>query len=249
MVIVNRALIFSPGCGKTTVVSLLERSVTGEKHNQLTAFRQLTRHRFYSADSGQILCNGIDISACCLEDYRRDMSLVSQEPNLFDGTIRENILLGVDPDTTTEEQVVQACRDAEIHEFITSLPDGYSTEIGSRGVTLSGGQKQRFAIARALIRNPRMLLLDEATSNLDSDTERAVQVVFERTRKNRTMIMVAHRLATIQNADVIFVLGDGRVLEKGNHATLLKMRGLYYQMVSIFLPPQSMTARLLLLDM
>lgn len=196
-------------------------------------------YRFYSADAGQIMYNDTDISTLCLDDYRRNISLVSQEPNLFDGTIRENILLGVDPDTTTEEQVEQACRDAEIHEFIMSLPDGYNTEIGSRGVTLSGGQKQRFAIARALIRNPRLLLLDEATSNLDGDTERAVQAVFERTRKNRTMIMVAHRLATIQNADVIFVLGDGRVLEKGNHVTLLKMRGLYYQMVSTFLPTTS----------
>lgn len=126
-----------------------------------------------------------------------------------------------------------------------SLPDGYNTEIGSRGVTLSGGQKQRFAIARALIRNPRLLLLDEATSNLDGDTERAVQAVFERTRKNRTIIMVAHRLATIQNADIIFVLGDGRVLEKGNHATLLKMRGIYYQMVSRSPPPVVITTRLL----
>ncbi|KAK3401641.1 P-loop containing nucleoside triphosphate hydrolase protein [Sordaria brevicollis] len=204
------AIVGPSGSAKTTLISLLER--------------------FYSPDEGQILYNGNDISTVCLDDYRKDISLVSQEPNLFHGTIRENILLGVDPDTTTEEQVEQACRDAEIHDFIISLPDGYNTEIGSRGVTLSGGQKQRFAIARALIRNPRLLLLDEATSNLDGDTERAVQAVFEKTRKNRTMIMVAHRLATIQNADVIFVLGDGRVLEKGNHATLLKMRGSYYQM-------------------
>ena len=150
----------------------------------------------------------------------------------------------MNPDTTTEEQVHQACRDAEIHEFIMSLPDGYNTEIGSRGVTLSGGQKQRFSIARALIRNPRLLLLDEATSNLDGDTERAVQAVFERTRKNRTMIMVAHRLATIQNADIIFVLGDGRVLEKGNHTTLLKMRGIYYQMVSTLLRSLLVTIQL-----
>ncbi|KAK1776281.1 P-loop containing nucleoside triphosphate hydrolase protein [Copromyces sp. CBS 386.78] len=151
------AIVGPSGSGKTTVVSLIER--------------------FYSADSGQILYNGTDISAVCLEGYRRDISLVSQEPNLFDGTIRENILLGVNTETTTEEQVQQACRDAEIHEFITSLPDGYNTDIGSRGVTLSGGQKQRFSIARALIRNPRLLLLDEATSNLDGDTERAVQAV------------------------------------------------------------------------
>jgi ABC-type multidrug transport system fused ATPase/permease subunit len=113
-----------------------------------------------------------------------------------------------------------------------SLPDGYHTEVGTRGVTLSGGQKQRLAIARALIRNPRLLLLDEATSNLDAETERSVQAVFEKNRKNRTMVVVAHRLATVQNADVIFVLADGRVVEKGDHSSLLSRRGMYYRMVS-----------------
>lgn len=156
---------------------------------------------------------------------------MSQESSLFDGSIQENILLGVDEETTTEEQLYQACRDAEIHDFIVSLPDGYDTQVGSRGVTLSGGQKQRLAIARALIRNPRLLLLDEATSNLDAETERAVQAVFERNKKNRTMVVVAHRLATVQNADVIFVLADGRVVEKGNHVSLLDSRGIYYQLV------------------
>jgi len=167
-----------------------------------------------------------------MRPYRQDISLVAQEPNLFDGSLRENIMIGVDDDSVTEEQMHQACRDAEIHDFIVSLPDGYSTEAGSRGVLLSGGQKQRLAIARALIRNPRLLLLDEATSNLDAETEKAVQAVFEKNKKNRTMIVVAHRLATVQNADVIFVLGDGRVMEKGNHAALLRQKGIYYQMVS-----------------
>lgn len=123
------------------------------------------------------------------------------------------------------------CYDAGIEEFIASLPKKHDTKIGPRGVALSGGQKQRVAIARALIRNPRLLLLDEATSSLDSETERSVQAVFERTRKGRTMVVVAHRLATIQNADVIFVIGDGRVAETGTHASLLKKRGVYYQMV------------------
>ena len=159
------------------------------------------------------------------------MSLVAQEANLFDGTLRENILLGVDEETTPDEAVFQACRDADMHEFIISLPDGYQTAVGTKGLALSGGQRQRLAIARALIRNPRLLLLDEATSNLDAATEGAVQAVFERNKANRTMIVVAHRLATVQNADVIFVLGDGRVMEKGNHATLVKQRGIYYQMV------------------
>jgi len=178
------------------------------------------------------LYNGLDIADLSLGPYRKEISLVAQESNLFDATIKENILIGVDEDVVTDDQLHQACRDAEIHDFITSLPDGYNTEVGTRGVLLSGGQKQRLAIARALIRNPRLLLLDEATSSLDAETEKAVQAVFEKNKKNRTMVVVAHRLATVQNADVIFVLGDGRVMEKGDHATLLSRRGIYYQMVS-----------------
>ncbi|KAK0628761.1 P-loop containing nucleoside triphosphate hydrolase protein [Bombardia bombarda] len=204
------AIVGPSGSGKTTVISLLER--------------------FYTPNSGRIQCNGLDIADLTMSAYRKEISLVAQEPNLFDGTLRDNILLGVDPDNTTDEQLHQACRDAEIHDFIVSLPDGYNTEVGTRGVTLSGGQRQRLAIARAVIRNPRLLLLDEATSNLDAETEKAVQAVFEKNKKNRTMIVVAHRLATVQNADVIFVLGDGRVMEKGDHAALLKKRGIYYQM-------------------
>ncbi len=126
----------------------------------------------------------------------------------------------------------QACRDAEIHDFITSLSDGYNTDVGSRGIALSGGQKQRIAIARALIREPHLLLLDEATSSLDSESEKLVQSAFERASKGRTMIVVAHRLATVQNADIIFVLGEGKVLETGDHAQLLRKKGVYYQMVS-----------------
>ena len=167
-----------------------------------------------------------------LKDYRQAISLVAQEATLFEGSIRENILLGVDENGVTDEELHQACRDAEIHDFIISLPMGYNTEVGTKGVALSGGQKQRVAIARALIRKPRVLLLDEATSNLDSETEKAVQAVFEKTRKGKTMVVVAHRLATVQNADVIFVIGDGQVLESGNHQSLLKQRGVYYQMVS-----------------
>jgi energy-coupling factor transporter ATP-binding protein EcfA2 len=165
--------------------------------------------------------------------YRKNLSLVAQEATLFKGTIRENIMLGVDPASTTDELLFQACRDASIHEFIISLPEGYNTNIGSRGVSLSGGQKQRLAIARALIRDPSILLLDEATSSLDSESERLVQAAFERAGKGRTMVVVAHRLATVQNADVIFVLGEGGVLlEKGSHVELLKKRGAYWQMVS-----------------
>lgn len=189
--------------------------------------------RFYKVKSGSITYNDIDIDDIDLRGYRNTISLVAQEPSLFDGTIRENILLGVDADSITDEELERVCRDAEIHDYIISLPEGYNTKVGIKGILLSGGQKQRVSIARALIRNPRLLLLDEATSNLDSETEKLVQGVFERTKKSRTMIVVAHRLATIQNADIIFVLGDGQVLESGTHISLLQKRGVYYGMVRL----------------
>ncbi|KAK4236760.1 P-loop containing nucleoside triphosphate hydrolase protein [Achaetomium macrosporum] len=204
------ALVGASGSGKTSIISLLER--------------------FYDVTKGQILFNGKDISTVNVYQYRKLLSLVAQEPSLFHGTIRENILLGVDPATVTDEQLHQCCKDASIHDFIVSLPDGYNTNIGSRGVSLSGGQKQRLSIARALIRNPRVLLLDEATSSLDSESEKLVQAAFERVAKGRTTVAVAHRLATIQGADIIYVLGEGKVLEKGTHAELLKQKGVYWHM-------------------
>ncbi|PFH56359.1 hypothetical protein XA68_16620 [Ophiocordyceps unilateralis] len=204
------ALVGASGCGKTSIISLMER--------------------FYDLEKGRILCNGKDISELDLYAYRKHLSLVAQEATLFQGTIRDNIMLGVDEATVTEAQLHQACRDASIHDFIVSLPEGYDTNVGSRGVALSGGQKQRVAIARALVRDPDVLLLDEATSSLDSESERLVQEAFERAGHGRTMLVVAHRLATVQNADVIFVLGEGRLLEKGNHAELLRHKGAYWQM-------------------
>ncbi|RSL47167.1 hypothetical protein CEP53_010032 [Fusarium sp. AF-6] len=205
------AFVGASGCGKTSIISLLER--------------------FYQPEKGQILCNGKDISDVNIYTYRKHLSLVAQEPTLFQGTFRDNILLGIDPSTVTDDQLHSACRDASIHDFIASLPEGYNTNIGSRGVSLSGGQKQRVSIARALIRNPQVLLLDETTSALDSESEKLVQAAFERAEKGRTMIAVAHRLATVQNADVIYVFGEGgHVLERGSHGQLLKKRGVYYQM-------------------
>lgn len=153
------------------------------------------------------------------------------------GTIRGNILLGLDPDTITEPQLHAACRNASIHDFVASLPEGYNTDIGSHGVSLSGGQIQRICIARALVRNPRILLLDEATSSLDSESERLVQAAFELAAKGSVVIAIAHRLPTVQNADGIFVLGEGVcLLEKGSHSELLKKRGAYYQMVRLTTP-------------
>ena len=153
------------------------------------------------------------------------------DSNVISGTIKENILLGVDAETVTDEQLHEVCRDAHIHDFIASLPNGYETPVGNKGVALSGGQKQRISIARAIIRNPQVLLLDEATSSLDSESEKQVQAAFERASKGRTMIVVAHRLATVQNADIIFVLGEGMILEKGSHTELLKNKGIYWNMV------------------
>ena len=210
------ALVGPSGCGKTSVVSLLER--------------------FYEPQKGKILCNGTNIADIDEKEYRNAISLVAQEPILYQGTIRENILLGV-AEATTQEALYEACREAEIHDFIMSLPDSYNTDVGTKGINLSGGQKQRIAIARALIRDPKILLLDEATSSLDSESEKLVQKSFEKAgRKGRTMVVVAHRLATVQNADVIFVMGNGRVLENGDHHALLRERGVYYQMVSFRLP-------------
>lgn len=205
------ALVGPSGCGKTSIVSLLEQ--------------------FYTIQRGSILFDGVDIRDLDLAEYRKAFSLVAQEATLFQGTIKENVLLGAGTIKVSDEQMFEACRQAEIHTFIQSLPEGYETDIGSRGVALSGGQKQRIAIARALIRNPRVLLLDEATSSLDSESERLVQGAFERAGKGRTMVVVAHRLATVQNADVIFVLGDGgKVVESGKHSELASKRGVYWQM-------------------
>lgn len=192
--------------------------------------------------------NGTDIAELSVKTYRRQLSLVAQESSLFHGlwplkfyeplrltqlilgSIKENILLGVDPSTVSDEELHQACRDASIHDFIVSLPDGFNTSVGSRGISLSGGQKQRISIARALVRRPKVLLLDEATSSLDPENEKLVQEALERASKGRTMVVVAHKLSTVRNADVIFVFGDGKILEKGSHSELLGENGVYWRM-------------------
>jgi ATP-binding cassette subfamily B (MDR/TAP) protein 1 len=204
------AIVGSSGSGKTTVISLLER--------------------FYEPTRGEITYNGDPITSMSRTELRRHMSLVAQEPFLLHGTIRENITLGVTGNSLDETALHQACRDSGIHDFVVSLPDGYNTNIGTAGVLLSGGQKQRISIARALIRNPDLLLLDEATSSLDSETEAEIQKVFEQAGKGRTTIVVAHRLATIQKADVIFVMHEGRVVESGDHRSLLERKKTYWQM-------------------
>ena len=210
------AFVGPSGCGKTTIISLLER--------------------FYDLAPGQgsILYKGVNINDLGIHEYRQCLSLVSQEPTMFRGTVRDNILFGIPESCSiSDARIQEVCQLASIHDFIVSLPDGYDTEVGHKGISLSGGQKQRVAIARALIREPTILLLDEATSALDSESEKIVQDALDKARTGRTTIAVAHRLSTIQNADVIFVFDNGRVVEKGTHHELLSNQGVYWEMVSL----------------
>lgn len=165
--------------------------------------------------------------------YRSHLSLVQQEPVLYQGSVRENISLGSSADAPPSEKAIhEACRQANALEFIESLPQGLETPCGSRGLSFSGGQRQRIAIARALIRNPRVLLLDEATSALDTQSERLVQAALDdaASTEGRTTIAVAHRLSTIRHADSIYVFADGKVMESGDHEQLQRLKGRYYEM-------------------
>ncbi|KAL4866964.1 hypothetical protein BDV12DRAFT_210237 [Aspergillus spectabilis] len=207
------AFVGASGCGKSTTIALLER--------------------FYNPLAGTIFVDGRDITQLDLQSYRRKLAFVGQEPALFQGSIRENILLGMDPSEVSDSALIAACKDANIYDFIISLPQGFNTEVGSKGGMLSGGQKQRIAIARALLRDPRILLLDEATSALDSESESIVQAALDTAARGRTTLAVAHRLSTIQRADVIYVLANGRIAESGTHGELLRRRGHYYDLVNL----------------
>ena len=207
------ALVGASGCGKSTTIGLLER--------------------FYDPLAGGVYIDGKEISTLNVNDYRSHIALVSQEPTLYQGTIKENILLGTSREDVSDETIEFACREANIHDFILSLPDGFNTVVGSKGALLSGGQKQRVAIARALIRDPKVLLLDEATSALDSESEHVVQAALDKAAKGRTTIAVAHRLSTIQKADVIYVFDQGRIVESGTHSELMKKNGRYAELVNL----------------
>ena len=177
----------------------------------------------------QILIDGVDIQDLDVAWLRANIGMVIQEPILFNTTVRENILLG-NP-TASEEEIITSATMANAHSFIKELPEAYDTYVGEGGIQLSGGQKQRIAIARALIRNPKILLLDEATSALDTHSEKLVQEALDRTRKLRTTIIVAHRLTTVQNADIILCIEEGKVVEVGSHSELMKKGGLYSELV------------------
>lgn len=205
------ALVGASGCGKSTTIGLIER--------------------FYNPLSGKVKADGKELSTFNLEQYRKSMSLVSQEPTLYQGSIRFNILLGASREDVSQEELEKVCHDANILEFIESLPSGFETMCGNRGTSLSGGQKQRIAIARALIRNPKILLLDEATSALDSESEKVVQTALDKAAKGRTTIAIAHRLSTIQKADIIYVFDQGRIVEQGTHHKLVNAGGIYAELV------------------
>ncbi len=202
------ALVGPSGAGKSTLVNLIPR--------------------FYDPDKGAVKLDGIDLREYDLYDLRRQIAVVLQENVLFSGTIYENIMYG-DPEAT-REQVLAAAAAANAHEFITDMEQGYDTIIGERGVRLSGGQKQRIAIARALLKEPRILILDEATSALDSESESLVTEALERLMKGRTTFIIAHRLSTVVRADRILVIDHGKVVEMGSHRELLKQGGLYREL-------------------
>ena len=199
------ALVGSAGCGKSSVMRLLQR--------------------FYSKDSGTILIDGHQIEDLDVHHFRRAVSIVPQDVVLFDDTVRANIAFG--RPGASDEEIVAAAKAAAAHDFIMAMPDGYDSSVGERGQKLSGGERQRIAIARAILKDAPILLLDEATSALDAESERLVQQALARLMKNRTTLVIAHRLSTVREADLIVVMEEGKIVETGSHDALLARDGAY----------------------
>uniref|UniRef100_A0A8C0X555 Bile salt export pump n=1 Tax=Castor canadensis TaxID=51338 RepID=A0A8C0X555_CASCN len=209
------AFVGSSGCGKSTSIQLLER--------------------FYDPDQGRVMIDGHD-SKVNVQFLRSNIGIVSQEPVLFACSIMDNIKYGDNTKEIPKERVIEAAKQAQLHDFVMSLPDKYETNVGSHGSQLSRGEKQRIAIARAIVRDPKILLLDEATSALDTESEKTVQIALDKARKGRTCIVIAHRLSTIQNSDIIAVMSQGMVIEKGTHEDLMAQKGAYYKLVTTGAP-------------
>jgi ATP-binding cassette subfamily B protein len=205
------ALVGPSGAGKSTVFQLLQR--------------------FYDIDSGRLEVDGVDVRALALDDLRRHVAVVPQEATIFSGSVLDNIRYG--RANASEGEALAAALAARVEEFAVRLPEGYRTEVGERGVRLSGGQRQRMAIARAILKDAPLLLLDEATSALDAESERAVQSALETAMRGRTTIVIAHRLATVQRVDRIFVLDHGRIVDAGTHAELIARGGLYGRLAAL----------------
>jgi len=203
------ALVGRSGAGKTTVTDLVAR--------------------FHDPTRGRIVVNGTDIREFKLRSFRDLLAVVQQDVFLFDGSVRENIAYG--RHNATEAEIEDAARRANAHEFIVKLPEQYDTFVGERGVKLSGGQQQRLAIARAILASPQILMLDEATSNLDTESEQLIQASMATLLAGRTTFVIAHRLSTVRRADMILLMEDGRIAERGTHEQLMHSRGTYYEMV------------------
>lgn len=210
------AFVGSSGCGKSTSVQLLER--------------------FYDPDHGRVMIDGRESSGVNVSFLRSKIGIVSQEPVLFDCSIADNIKYGDNMRDISMDEVVAAARKAQLHDFVMALPEKYDTNVGAQGSQLSRGQKQRIAIARAIVRDPKILLLDEATSALDTESEKTVQDALDKAREGRTCIVIAHRLSTIQNSDIIAVMSRGYVMEKGTHDQLMALNGAYYKLVTTGAP-------------